>query len=250
MKAAIRPSEYGRAGLIAVTTPQANPTVEQELLALRPAGVSLVTARLFSASPDPRRRLTDYLDELDETLARFGRLAVDVYTFACTGSTYLRGHASERAKVAELEARFGKPVITAAAAIEAELALAGATRIAVIAPYPDWLLAAGAAYWEGRGITITAADRVVLPSDDTNLIYTLGSQAALERLRAMDLNGAEAVVFSGTGMPSLRALAAARELTGLPVLSSNLCLARAAGRIIGVAPVEDGPDFERRLASL
>ncbi len=246
----IRPSDYGRAGVLAVTTPQANPTVEQEMSALRPPGVSLVTARLYSDSADPRTRLTDYLDDLDEALARFGRLAVDLYTFACTGSTYLRGYLAERARLAELEARFGKPVITAAAAIEAELALAGAHRIAIIAPYPDWLLEAGTAYWAGRGVAVAAAGRVALPADDTNLIYTLGSQAALERLQALDLNGADAILFSGTGMPSLRTLAAARAATGLPVLSSNLCLARAAGRVLGAPPLERGAEFEQRLASL
>jgi maleate isomerase len=42
-----------------------------------------------------------------------------------------------------------------------------------------------------------------------------------------DPAGADAVLITGTGMPSLRLILALGPALGLPVLSSNLCLAWA-----------------------
>ena len=65
---------------------------------------------------------------------------------------------------------------------------------------------------------------------DTHRIYELTSDDALGALRAVGRDGAGAIVASGTGMPSLRALRILRGETALPVLSSNLCLAWALVR--------------------
>ena len=238
----VRPTEYGRRGILGIGTPQANPTVEQELWLLRPDGVSLVTARLVSSKEDSRTRLGDYLAQLADTLIRFDALQLDAFGFACTGSTYLCGHGAERAQVAALEQRFGYPVITAADAIETALHFLGARRIAFIAPYPNWLGELGKTYWEGRGFDVASVGLAALKSADTRNIYALGSEAGIAQMRALDASNVDAVVFSGTGMPNLRALLTARD-EGRAALSSNLCLAWLLARRIGliadsVAPMD------------
>ena len=50
---------------------------------------------------------------------------------------------------------------------------------------------------------------------------------AEEDVRAPDPGDADAILISGTGMPTLRALAPAEERFERPVVSSNLCLAWA-----------------------
>ena len=62
---------------------------------------------------------------------------------------------------------------------------------------------------------------------DTHDIYELTSDDALGALRRVDRAGAECVVASGTGMPTLRALRTLAGTLDVPVLSSNLCLAWA-----------------------
>jgi maleate isomerase len=230
----IRPTEYAAGGLLGIGTPQANPTVEAEMLALRPAGVGLVTARLVCLDRDPRRRLLSYIDDLEQTLERYDSLTLDAFGFACTGSTYLYGYAAERELVARLQARFGYPVVTAAAAIEARLKAQGAASIAMVAPYPEWLLNPGIEYWTARGFRVSAVGHARLPSENLHHIYELGSHQALEVLRTLDLDGVDAVLFSGTGMPSLRAILAAQAETGLPAVSSNLCLAASLFDAIGL----------------
>jgi maleate isomerase len=230
----IRPTEYAAKGLLGIGTPQANPTVEAELYALRPPGVGLVTTRLVCLDRDPARRLRAYLNDLEQTLARYDTLRLDAFGFACTGSTYVCGYTAERELVGHLEGRFGYPVITAAAAIEARLKAVGAGAIALIAPYPDWLFNPGLEYWQARGFRVPVVGHARLPGSDLQQIYELGSRQALDVLRSLDLTGIDAVLFSGTGMPSLRAIVAARAETGLPVISSNLALAGSLLDTIGL----------------
>ena len=49
----------------------------------------------------------------------------------------------------------------------------------------------------------------------------------------MNLNGAEALLLSGTGMPTLGAIKQGAETLSIPVLSSNYCLAWALMDTIG-----------------
>lgn len=230
----IRSGDYGSRGILGIGTPQANPTVEAELQLLRPPGVALVTARLYCDEPDAERRIGAYLDELGTTLRRFDDLGLNAFGFACTGSTYLRGHARERALVGALAERFGYPVLTAAAAIESRLQSLGARRIALVAPYPQWLLDRGVAYWQQRGFHVAPVGQVQLRGANVHRIYELTTAEVLEVLRHLDLLEADVILFSGTGMPSLRAILAAADESGLPVLSSNLCLAGGLFDLLGM----------------
>ena len=99
----------------------------------------------------------------------------------------------------------------------------GVGKIAVVAPYPMPLIEAGSAYWASWGIHVTAIERVVTRSADTRTIYELGSADAEAALGRLDPKGAEAVLLSGTGLPTLPALRSAD--IGLPLFTSNGCLA-------------------------
>ena len=153
--------DYGRAGLAGIGTPQANPTVEAEMRILLPPDIAMTVARLTSAARDPQDRLRAYLERLDDTLSQFDSLRPAIFAFACTGSSYLVAPAREAAIVRRLEDRLGYPVVTAAAAIRWRLRAIGAERIALVAPYPDWLADAADAYWRMTGFEVAGypADR-------------------------------------------------------------------------------------------
>jgi hypothetical protein len=104
--------------------------------------------------------------------------------------------------------------------------------------------------------------RATLATPDTRNIYQLTSNDALNVLDGMALATTGparvgAVLFSGTGMPSLRAVTAAAE-RGLRAISSNLCLAGSLSRKLGIQAVPRGElaprmipqDWDATVASL
>ena len=213
--------EYGRA--VGIATPQANTTVEPEMQLLLEGTV--LTARLTSPIADSRARLIDYFDRLPDTLAHFDVAPLAASGFACTGSAYLVGRAEEERRIAAATESAGHPVLSAAAAIRAALGELGAKRIALLSPYPKWLSDAGQAYWRDAGFTLVSVAGLPAELLDTRNIYKLTTARVLEVFARLDTRGADAVLLSGTGMPTLRTIASVRP--GIPVLSSNLCLAWA-----------------------
>jgi len=228
--------EYGAAGQLGLAVPPANLTVEPEMAMLLPAGVSLHTTRLGSASPSPRQRLLDYVRNLDGAIESFRGAPLEALMFACTGSSYLIGREAEGKLVAALSDARGVPVITAANAVLQTLRTLGSERIALVTPYPDWLTREACRYWDAAGLQIAAIETVPIGSEDTRAIYGLRSATAIEALGRLSPAGADAILLSGTGMPTLRAIKWAAETIGIPVLSSNLCLAWQVLDLLGVGP--------------
>ncbi len=231
--------EYGRTGLLGLLTPQGNPTAEPEMRILLPPRTSMLCARLTSSGSDLRRRLSDYFERLSSFIDQFDDIAFDAVGFACTGSSYGLGAEEERAQLASIETRKGYPVVTAAGAVEQAFRALAIEAIALVSPYPAWLTEACRAYWERRGVRVTATLQLP-PVSPAQPIYAHTTPALLEHAERFDTRGAEAVLLAGTGMPSLRAIQPLEAARGVPVLSSNLCLAWALAKITGTA--QAGPE--------
>lgn len=215
--------EYGP--VMGIAVPQANTTVEPEMQALLGTGHTLLTARMNSPSPDSRQRLTDYLDDLARHLGQFDVAPVQVAGFACTGSSYLVGPDEEALRLKAITDACGFPVLSAAQSIRHALKALGARRIALVSPYPSWLSDAGKAYWKSCGLELAASTGIPAELLDTRNIYKLRTAAVIEIVNGLDISSCDAVLLSGTGMPSLRLMAG--NTLPLPMLSSNFCLAWA-----------------------
>lgn len=221
-------SEYGRAGLIGVLTPQANTTVEPELWALLPPGWSLINARLTSDKATIEERLVDYTKRFARTAEQFANAPVDVITAACTGASYLIGHDEEARITAQIQTRRNVPFITAALAAVAALRHIGARRIALLTPYPESLNAASTPYWEAHGFSVTAKAGPALKNDSFHPIYAMDGPAVLDAYRALSRSEADAILMLGTGMATLQPLAQGHAEGLKPAISCNLALAWAA----------------------
>ena len=215
--------DYGRQGRIGLGTPQANPTVEAEFSILMPRSVSVQATRLVCADGDPFRRLRAYIEELPATLASYASMPLSAFGFACTGSSYLLGAKREAEIVEGLAKTAGYPVETAARAVLAALQARRISKLAILAPYPEPLLEAARRYWRSQGLQVAAMARVATSGSDTQTIYQLSSRDAARALAALEPEDAQAILLSGTGMPSLACIRDAES--PLPVLSSNFCLA-------------------------
>ncbi len=227
--------EYGKAGTLGIGVPQANTTVEAEFRVLAPAGVNVITARLQGSRTDSRQRLLDYFHTLDATMDTFDSAPLDAFGFACTGSSYLLGVEKDRAAFAELSKRRGYPVVPATEAILESLAKIGARRIALVSPYPAWLTEAALGYYRDAGIGVAEVVQVEADTADTRNVYNVTSADALAAAKRLKRKDVDALLLSGTGMPTLAAIGEISRTTGKPVLSSTLCLAWVLGQRLGLA---------------
>jgi maleate isomerase len=138
-----------------------------------------------------------------------------------TGCSYVVGADGEAGLREALDRAGADHAFTAAGAVEATLRALGCRRLALVLPYPEWLCEAAVAYWEARGLTIAGVEK---PRDVVS-IYEITPESMIEATRRLDLDAADAVLLSGTGPPTLRALTESAPAGGIPVLSSNQCVA-------------------------
>lgn len=223
-------ADYGPRGRVGIAVPHSNPTVEPEIRALVPPAIGVYATRLTHPSPRVEERLNHYVRHLPEALRTFGDMRLAAFGFACTGSSYLAGLKLEDQLSAATAEECQVPVITAAQSIRLAMKSMACRSIALVSPYPADLAEAGYRYWDDAGISVVAHLRVDPALADTHRIYALTSADALAALRRIDRSGAECLVASGTGMPTLRALRTLRTELKLPAVSSNLCLSWALTR--------------------
>jgi len=237
-----RNSRYGRLGTLGIATPQANPTAEPEFRALLPSGVGCATVRMHADIDTPDQRLIAYFEDLGSTLSRFDTLSLGAVGVACTGSSYLLGHEKTSQLIERQSKHFGAPIVTAAAAIEEALLSLTAKQIALVSPYPDWLMEAATSYWSARGFNLVDTFSLAQAQGETRAIYALDAASAAESInRRWQQVQADAYLITGTGMPTLPFISDLTKTTGKPVLASNLCLAWSCLKTANIELGEHSP---------
>ena len=213
-----------RIGLI---VPSSNVTMETELPALF-ARTSATTGRRFTFH-SARMRMTSVTPEgLAAMNAQGERCAVeladaecDVLAYACLVAVMAAGPGAHQQAEAALRVPAGgrTPVVTSAGALIDGIHALDAERVAMITPYAPPLTAKVVDYLADAGIHVV--DAVSLNITDNRAVARLDPRNPLGLLDRLDLRRAEALVLSAcVQMPSLDAIEAAEELTGLPTLSA------------------------------
>jgi len=236
---------------IGALLPPGNPTVGSELRRMAP-GAEIVLARLMAAAAGGaagvaagmEARTRGYLDGLERPAREIGRARPAVVILAHTSCSYLDGVAAEPALVARLQAWSGAPAVTAAGAVRAALLALGVKRLALGTPYPESISAMGRAYWMAAGFDVVSHRRL----GDVPDIYATTEAQARDLAGAVDTPAADAVLLSGTGMPTVGVLDELERALGKPVVSSNQAALWQALRVAGVTPAIAG--FGRLLAGV
>jgi maleate isomerase len=215
--------------------PPGNPTVETEMIAMAPQGVSLhfqrMTARGVGGSLDGQsERNQMMIDNIDGSLELLAMVEPDVVVVAHTATSYHLGRAGEADLLARLESATGRRVVTAFGAVVQALERLGIRRLALGTPYSPEVTLQGEAHLEAHGFEVVRFANLQGVAN----IYNTTAEQAYRLARSVDMVEAEAVFLSGTGMPTLSVLEMLEQDLGKPVVSSASAMMWHALRLAGV----------------
>ena len=145
--------------------PPGNPTIEPELMALVPAGVSLhfhrMVARGVTGSLDGQEaRNRMMIDHLDESVELLSMVKPAVIVVAHTATSYTLGIEGEAALLARLEAASGVRIVTAFGSVATALRRLAVERVSLGAPYSAETTEEGRAHLEAHGFRVVCSDNL------------------------------------------------------------------------------------------
>lgn len=221
---------------IGVLVPAGNPTVEPEFYRMAPPSITVHFARLESPEGVPgahagmEHRLLGYLASIPTVLPTLAAVQPAVVVLAHTSVSYATGFAAEPALIDRIAKQAGCPAVTASRAILAAFAHLGVRRIALATPYSEAVEALGATYWQAAGLEVTAHRRL----EGVTNIYDETEARAYELGRATDMRAAEALLISGTGLPTAGIVQRLEDDLGKPVITGQTAALWQALRVAGV----------------
>jgi maleate isomerase len=215
--------------------PPGNPTVEPEMIALAPEGVSVHFHRMAAygaagSHEGQDERTRTMIDNIDGSIELLASVEPDVIVMAHTATSYYLGRKGEADLLARLEKSTGKRVITAFGSVLRSLERLNVRRLALGTPYSTQTTLQGKAHLEAHGLEVVNFANL---QGVTN-IYDETAERAYGLARLVDREDAEAVFLSGTGMPTLPVLELLEQDLGKPVISSASAMMWHALRLAGV----------------
>jgi maleate isomerase len=215
--------------------PPGNPTVETEMIAMAPHGVSLHFHRMVAhGTPGSLEGQTErnrsMIESIDGAVKLLAMVKPDVIVIAHTATSYHLGRGGEADLLSRLERATGRRIVTAFGSVVRALERLDVRKLALGTPYSPEVTLHGKAHLEDHGLQIVRFDRL----KGIENIYDTTAEQAYTLARSVDSNDAEAVFLSGTGMPTVSVLDVLEQDLAKPVISSASAMMWHTLRLAGV----------------
>ena len=212
--------------------PPGNPTVEPEMIAMAPPGVSVHFSRMVAHGAtgtldgqEERNRT-----QIGESAKLLAMVKPNVVMLAHTATSYTLGRRAEVDLVQRLQDQCGCPVATSFGSVVAALKVLGATRVALGTPYSEETTLKGKALLQEHGFEVVSHGRL----ENVKNIYDETAERAYQLGRAVDRQAVQAVFLSGLGMPTVSILDTLEQDLCKPVISAASATMWQALRLAGV----------------
>ena len=232
---------------IGMIVPSSNLTMETELPRMLRAREDVLPDDRFVFHSSRMRMKHVTPEELRAMNAQTSRAAgeladarPDVVTSACLVAIMAQGpgyHCTAEAEITTALRDGGSdaPVVSSAGALLTGIAALGARRVAIVTPYLKPLTQLVAAYIEDSGVEVVDALSLEVP--DNLAVARLDPADLRDHWKRLDVSRADAIVLSAcVQMPSLSAIQAVEDESGLPVLSAATATTYAVLGALGLDP--------------
>ncbi len=229
----LQDDDLPRLGLIVL---QVDETIEDDFRRLFPPQI----ARLYVTRVPSGAELTpDSIADMERALPDAARLLpavqpLDVVGYACTSGTTLIG--ADRVRELVTGASNTRAVTNPLSAALAKCRSLGLVRVGIVSPYIASLAEPIRAAFEARGIAVP--DMLSFGEQVEAKVACIAANSIADAARALaQRSKLDAVFLSCTNLRTLDILAPLAQELGLPILSSNQCLAEHMGALANVTPV-------------
>ncbi|HEV7611777.1 MAG TPA: hypothetical protein VGO37_07885 [Steroidobacteraceae bacterium] len=230
--------------------PSSNVTMETEIPAMlrlrefiRPERFTFHSSRMRMKTVR-KEELAAMDGESDRCALELSDANVDVLGYACLVAIMAMGTGYHRQSQRRLHLRtidngHGAPVVTSAGALIDGLAVIGARRIALVAPYMKPLTQTVVDYIEAEGVTVVDSVALEIPN---NLDVARHDTARLPAIvRSLNIKDVDAIVVSAcVQMPSLAVVPRIEALTRKPVISAAIATTYAMLKALDLETVVPG----------
>jgi maleate isomerase len=209
---------------IGVMVPSTNTTFEADFQLVAPRGVTIHGQRLWLTNDAEGQAGMDRMNGEIETGAKYlATASVNVIAYGCTTGSFYRGPGYDREMLQTTSKAAGVP------------AVAGARRVSVATPYPDWNNQRLRAYLEASGFEVlnvegephaAASGNQGINDHDPEEVVAFASRVCRPE--------ADALLCSCTAWRSVEAVAELERRTGKPVVTSNQASIWASFRALGL----------------
>lgn len=184
-------------------------------------------------------RTRHYISGIPQVVDQLQCAATDEIIVACTGASYLIGANQESEYFASLTMSAGVRVVSTLSCIKEQLDLEGIQHILLISPYSQELTNKCIQFWEESEKEVTLVSSIAR-GDSPYEVPPSDIAAAVSSIREKvngQLNHGEAVLISGTGVPTMNTIdtfgfGTWRENTTIPTNSDNIPIYSSTSCII------------------